>query len=103
MRLCLVDYFKFMPHINSWCLHQQGQSILHGLTGLVQFDNEGLRTNIALDIMELSYSGLQRIGTWNSTENEGLRITRPLRPPSGQDSESLQNRTFIVLTALVMR
>lgn len=79
---------------------KDGQSMLHGLTGLVQFDNEGLRTNIALDIMELSYNGLQRIGAWNSTENDGLRITRLLPPPSGQDNESLQNKTFIVLTAL---
>ena len=77
--------------------------MLHGLTGMVQFDNEGLRTNIALDIMELSYNGLQRIGTWNSTENDGLKITRLLPLPSGQDSESLQNKTFIVLTALVIR
>jgi hypothetical protein len=77
--------------------------MLHGLTGLVQFDHEGLRTNIALDIVELSYNGLQRIGTWNSTENDGLRITRLLPPPSRQDNESLQNKTFIVLTALVMR
>jgi hypothetical protein len=103
MRLYLINYFKFMPHINRWCSYQQGQSKLHGLTGLVQFDNEGLRTNIALDIMELSYNGLHRIGTWNSTENDGLRITRLLPPPSGQENESLQNKTFIVLTALVMR
>jgi len=103
MRLCLINYFKFTPHTNRWCSHQQGQSVLHGLTGLVQFDNEGSRTNIALDIMELSYNGLQRIGTWNSTENDGLRITRLVPPPSGQDSDSLQNKTFIVLTALVMR
>lgn len=77
--------------------------MLHGLTGMVQFDNEGLRTNIVLDIMELSYNGLQRIGTWNSSGSDGLRITRLLPPPSGQDSESLQNKTFIVLTALVIR
>jgi hypothetical protein len=56
-----------------------------------------------LDIMELSYNGLQRIGTWNSSENDRMRITRLLLPPSGQESESLQNKTFIVLIALVMR
>jgi ionotropic kainate glutamate receptor 4 len=76
--------------------------MLHGLTGMVQFDNEGLRTNIALDIMELSRSGLQHIGTWNSTDGEGLKITRLVPTVSRQDSESLQNKTFIVLTALVM-
>lgn len=79
---------------------KDGQSMLHGLTGMVQFDNEGLRTNIALDIMELSYNGLQLVGTWNSTESDGLRITRLVSPASRQESESLQNKTFIVLTAL---
>ena len=103
MRRCLITYFKFTPHINRWCSHQQGQSMLHGLTGMVQFDNEGLRTNIALDIMELSYNGLQLVGTWNSTESDGLRMTRLVPPASRQESESLQNKTFIVLTALVMR
>jgi hypothetical protein len=77
--------------------------VLHGLTGVVQFDNEGLRTNIALDIMELSNRGLERIGTWNSAENNGLRINRMVTPLTGHDSDNLQNKTLIVLTALVMR
>lgn len=73
--------------------------MLRGLTGMVQFDNEGFRTNIMLDIMELSYNGLQRVGTWNSSGK--LNITRMLLPTSVHDSESLHNRTFRVLTALV--
>jgi hypothetical protein len=76
------------------------QSMLPGLTGLVQLDDKGLRTNIALDIMELSYNGLQRIGTWNSTKKDGLRITRQGLSSSRNDSETLQNKTLIVLTAL---
>lgn len=73
--------------------------MLRGLTGMVQFDNEGFRTNIMLDIMELSYKGLQRVGTWNSSGK--LNITRRVPPTSVHDSESLHNRTFRVLTALV--
>jgi hypothetical protein len=73
--------------------------MLRGLTGVVQFDNEGFRTNIVLDIMELSYNGLQRVGTWNSSGK--LNITRMFIPASAHDSESLHNRTFRVLTALV--
>jgi len=90
-----------MPHINSWCSHQQGQSMLQGMTGLVQFDNEGLRTNVMLDIMKLSYNGLQHIDTWNSVD--GLNITRLMTSSSEQDSESLQNKTFKVQIAEVMR
>lgn len=77
---------------------KDGQSMLRGLTGMVQFDNEGFRTNIMLDIMELSYKGLQRVGTWNSSGK--LNITRLVPPTSVHDSESLHNRTFRVLTAL---
>ncbi|KAJ4452356.1 hypothetical protein ANN_03889, partial [Periplaneta americana] len=77
---------------------KDGQSTLRGLTGIVQFDNEGFRSNIVLDIMELTEVGLMRVGSWNSTE--GLNITRAMPPSVAHDSDSLQNRTFIVLTAL---
>jgi hypothetical protein len=73
--------------------------MMHGLTGVIQFDNEGFRTNIMLDIMELSYIGLERVGTWSA--KDGLNIIRAVLPTSPHHSENLQNRTFRVITALV--
>ncbi|KAJ9588777.1 hypothetical protein L9F63_017936 [Diploptera punctata] len=77
---------------------KDGQSMLRGLTGPIQFDNEGFRTNVVMDILELGYDGLISIGTWNSTD--GLNLTRSLSPVFHQESESLVNKTFRVLTAL---
>ena len=73
--------------------------MLRGLTGPIHFDNEGFRTNIVLEILELSYDGLISIGTWNSTD--GLNLTRTSSPVLHQETDSLMNKTFIVLTALV--
>lgn len=71
------------------------------MTGEIKFDNQGLRSEFALDLIELGLSGLIKVGTWNSSE--GLNISRAnIKPHSGDDDAgSLKNKTFIVLTALV--
>jgi hypothetical protein len=74
--------------------------MLHGLTGMIQFDNEGFRTNIVLEIMGLSYNGLEHVANWSS--KGGLDyINRTVVSTSQYSSENLQNRTFRVITALV--
>ncbi|PSN42075.1 Glutamate receptor ionotropic [Blattella germanica] len=77
---------------------RKGQSTLKGLSGLIKFDNEGFRTNIMVDIMELTRHGLQRVGSWNSTE--GFNMTRAQPAISFHESENFMNRTFKVITAL---
>ncbi|XP_076357607.1 glutamate receptor ionotropic, kainate 1-like [Tachypleus tridentatus] len=37
-----------------------------GLTGFVEFDRNGMRTNFSLDIVELKEEGLRKVGTWNT-------------------------------------
>ncbi|GLG96199.1 Ionotropic receptor 25a, partial [Gryllus bimaculatus] len=71
---------------------------MRGLTGVIKFDNQGFRSNFALDIVELSRDGLKKIGTWNSTE--GVNFTRTYGEVYTQIVESLQNKTFIVTTIL---
>lgn len=76
------------------------QSQIRGLTGDIEFDVKGKRTNFQLDIVELSGSGLNKVGTWNSTA--GLSMARQtVIPPNEIDTSSLKNTTFVVLTALV--
>lgn len=75
------------------------QSQVHGLTGLVKFDNRGLRKNIAVDVIELTSSGIIKVGTWNTSE--GLNITRSYESTSVIDDGSLRNKSFIVLLTLV--
>lgn len=74
---------------------------MKGLTGLIKFDHQGFRSDFMLDIIELNAKeGLKKIGTWNSTE--GVNFTRTFGDVYTQIVESLQNKTFIVTTLLVI-
>ena len=68
----------------------------------IRFDHQGHRSTFLLDIIELGASGLVKVGTWNSSE--GLNITR--HHAAGHvlsDESSLQNKTFVVLHAIVSK
>lgn len=62
---------------NSW---KYGFSIINdlkvaemkGLSGLIKFDNEGFRTNIELQIIELKEDGIRGKGLWNSSFGENM-------------------------------
>ncbi|XP_017466908.1 PREDICTED: glutamate receptor ionotropic, kainate 2 isoform X2 [Rhagoletis zephyria] len=71
---------------------------LSGLTGEVKFDYEGLRTDFVLDIIELSMSGMQKIGEWRT--EDGFIANRPPPVVVEQDQRSLVNKSFIVITAI---
>ncbi|XP_029028786.1 glutamate receptor 1-like isoform X3 [Betta splendens] len=70
---------------------------LRGLTGHVQFDERGHRTNFSLTVMELSHTGPRKIGHWN--EKRGYVNTAIYRPTL-EEFYGLQNRTYIVTTIL---
>ncbi|XP_041807505.1 glutamate receptor 1b [Chelmon rostratus] len=70
---------------------------LEGLTGWVQFDERGHRTNYTLTVMELSHTGPRKIGYWN--ERRGYVNTAVYRPVV-EEFHGLQNRTYIVTTIL---
>ncbi|XP_073988770.1 glutamate receptor ionotropic, kainate 2-like isoform X2 [Rhodnius prolixus] len=74
-------------------------SQINGISGLVKFDHQGFRTDISLDVIELTEKGISKRGTWNSTE--GLNISLPSARESQLDAgDDLRNTTFIVLIAL---
>nr|XP_018900134.1 PREDICTED: glutamate receptor ionotropic, kainate 3-like [Bemisia tabaci] len=76
-------------------------SELKGLTGHIVFDHEGFRTNIHLQLIELTDEGLKQLGTWNTSE--GLRIIKAEADEDASaaaQTEDLRNMTFIVITAL---
>lgn len=82
------------------------QTVVHGMTGEVRFDNEGLRKQFTVDIVELTPFGLQTVGQWNSSV--GLNMTRSseydtdsVETMRSDDEFSLRNKTFRVITALV--
>uniref|UniRef100_A0A2I4CP02 Glutamate receptor 1 n=1 Tax=Austrofundulus limnaeus TaxID=52670 RepID=A0A2I4CP02_AUSLI len=70
---------------------------LQGLTGHIQFDERGHRTNYTLTVMELSHLGHRKIGYWN--QKRGYVNTAVYRPLQ-EEFFGLQNRTYIVTTIL---
>ncbi|XP_052755259.1 glutamate receptor ionotropic, kainate 2 isoform X2 [Galleria mellonella] len=71
---------------------------MKGLTGVIKFDHQGFRSDFTLDIIELTRDGLQKAGTWNSSE--GVNYTRSYGDNQRQIVEILQNKTLIVTTIL---
>ncbi|KAJ8723326.1 hypothetical protein PYW08_003238 [Mythimna loreyi] len=70
-----------------------------GLTGLIKFDEDGFRSELEIDVLEIRTYGLDKVGTW--TLEDGFVETKVEIPPAEQEgSESMKGKHFIVLTAL---
>lgn len=72
---------------------------MRGLTNLIKFDNQGFRTDFTLDVIELSPSGIRKVGDWNSTQ--GVNFTRSYGDHQNDIVENLKNKTLVVTTILV--
>ena len=89
---------------NTW---QHGNSLINymklveirGLTGLVKFDQYGLRTDFTLDIVELHKSGLEKVGTWH--DRFGIEFDRLTSLKSSEPKKTIENKTIIVTTVKV--
>ncbi|XP_012273738.1 glutamate receptor ionotropic, kainate 2 [Orussus abietinus] len=71
---------------------------MKGLTGLIKFDTSGFRSNFHLDIMQVTQQGLDKVGTWNSSN--GIEWIHKTVIPEDPSEQSLQNKTFVVLISL---
>jgi glutamate receptor, ionotropic, invertebrate len=92
------DDLEQRPHGISDSLSMNTIPAIRGLSGNIHFDQKGRRSDFHLEIIELTYDGVHIIGTWNTTDR--LYLARS-HPPIDENSLSLRNKTFIVLTALV--
>ncbi|TRY88806.1 hypothetical protein DNTS_015020, partial [Danionella cerebrum] len=68
-----------------------------GLTGHIQFNEKGRRTNYSIGVMELRPTGPKKVGYWN--EEEKFVNTAGYMPGSNE-TYGLQNRTYIVTTIM---
>lgn len=79
------------------CLHSL-QVKFQGLTNQVEFDNEGVRRSIAVDVAELKPGGLESVGKWlweRTMESKSrFEVTR-------KSSVLAVNKTLVVIMALV--
>jgi len=70
---------------------------INGLTGRIKFDENGLRSQFNLQVIEMQAEGLVPVGTWNSLD--GANFTRQ-HPGSDSQSDSLFNKTLVVSSIL---
>uniref|UniRef100_A0AAQ6I9T4 Glutamate receptor n=1 Tax=Anabas testudineus TaxID=64144 RepID=A0AAQ6I9T4_ANATE len=70
---------------------------IDGLTGHIQFNEKGRRTNYTVSIMELAPSGPKKVGYWNEDEKY---VTTASFMRGSNETYGLQNRTYIVTTIL---
>ena len=70
-----------------------------GLTGAIEFDPEGFRTDFSLDIVELLKDGLKKVGYW--TLSTGANYTRSYGEKIREIEHSLWNKTLKVIMAVV--
>nr|XP_013011568.1 glutamate receptor 1 isoform X1 [Cavia porcellus] len=68
-----------------------------GLTGNVQFNEKGRRTNYTLHVIEMKHDGIRKIGYWNEDDKF---VPAATDAQAGGDNSSVQNRTYIVTTIL---
>lgn len=70
------------------------------MTGRIIFNDDGLRTEFYLEILELSQEGFKKIATWDPTI--GVNYTRSPGEVYTEISRSLQNKTIVVAARLGM-
>ncbi|XP_051505661.1 glutamate receptor 1-like isoform X2 [Myxocyprinus asiaticus] len=70
---------------------------IEGLTGHIQFNEKGRRTNYTVSVMELRPTGPKKVGYWNEDEKY---VSTAAYIPGSNETYGLQNRTYIFTTIL---
>lgn len=71
------------------------------MTGPISFDDDGLRNDFYLEILELSKDdGFKKIATWDPKNK--VNITRAFSDVYTQISQSIQNKTFTIVSRIGM-
>ncbi|XP_036424895.1 glutamate receptor 1a isoform X1 [Colossoma macropomum] len=70
---------------------------IEGLTGHIQFNEKGRRTNYTVSVMELKPTGPKKVGYWNEDEKF---VSTAAFAPGNNDTHGFHNRTYIVTTIL---
>lgn len=71
---------------------------MKGLSGLIKFDNEGFRTNIELQIIELKEDGIRGKGLWNSSFGENMTF---IDDPPLISEHDFRNLTLKIIIPMV--
>lgn len=77
------------------------QSNYSGLTGLVEFDTKGMRSNIAIDVMYLDQKGLNKIGNFKPNTIERLSFLTLTEEIDESEDRPINEMTFNVIISVV--
>ncbi|XP_069841609.1 glutamate receptor 3 [Dendropsophus ebraccatus] len=69
---------------------------VQGMTGNIQFDTYGRRTNYTIDVYEMTANKPRKVGHWNEYERF---VPAPDQQPTNESS-SVENKTIVVTTIL---
>ncbi|KAH3889063.1 glutamate receptor ionotropic, kainate 2-like isoform X2 [Dreissena polymorpha] len=67
-----------------------------GLSGKVRYKSDNKRSDISLDVVELSQAGLKKVGNWDPTN--GVNISASFKEKFTADASKLKNMTLRVVT-----
>ncbi|KAJ4918109.1 hypothetical protein JOQ06_007897, partial [Pogonophryne albipinna] len=69
---------------------------VQGMTGNIQFDTFGRRSNYTIEVYEMKAAGPRKIGYWNEYE----KFVYIMDPQVTNESSSVENRTIVVTTIM---
>ena len=69
-----------------------------GLSGEIQFDQQGNRENFELNVLELVSDGLKRVALWNSGKSNGLQIFREQSDIMTNELDIFKGKVLRILT-----
>lgn len=72
-----------------------------GLSGIVEFDTKGVRSNVRIDIMSLKSDGIKNVGYFKATDDPRLTIFPQEEESISSDDLPINEMKFIVIIALV--
>lgn len=71
------------------------------MTGQVEFDNSGSRSNVEIDVLTLTVYGLNRTGSFKPTNTDRLTIEVQNDENSNSDDLPINQKTFTVIISVV--
>lgn len=116
MTICSVNYFSTRGIILAASMAQELYSEMNnyvtklffpletnysGLTGQVEFDTSGTRSNVEIDVMILTVDGLNKTGSFKPTNTERLSFLPQNNEDSNSDELPINQKTFKVIISVV--
>ncbi|CAF4796115.1 unnamed protein product, partial [Rotaria socialis] len=72
----------------------------NGITGKIKFDENGLRTDVSFEVVDLAADGVQKNGNWSSNAPDRLEIKRNFTKDYETRIKEIQNQTLKVTTVI---